>query len=460
MALQSSGAISLNDLKAEFSGTTPVELDDYYKGGSLVPTTATNSSVPTSGQISIGDFYGAADVQATQDYSIDWSLTTTPSQYTAGPINIYYRRSVIDWYFTATELTAAGMSSGAVISKVTFYVASAVDPSRSINDWKMGMANLGTGTSVSTVTQVFSKSGDFTEAESTGDMVITLSTPFTWNGGNLGFRCAWCQNDTGWTGQGILRVNTGQTLKYSRTDSSGCYTLSNTASSSTSARPVMKLTATAATPTTIGTITTSGPTTALTGTTSGPYTYTAAYSGNASNPSYNWYINSGGWLVSQSGNTGVFKFSSTGTNVVWVDITDTGASDSPKSHGYSVSASLGTLYIGTAAVTGATNPVISTSEVYTVGNITDAVSLGSSLVYTWSVAGTGSTSGNLSFTGQGNTAITVTMPSAAGTYSVSCTISSTNATDSPYTATLAVSVATSTSTLTTVSYTHLRAHET
>ena len=61
MALPSSGQLSINDIVGEFGGSAPHSLSEYYRGGSLVPNTSNNSSVPTSGQIKITDFYGAAD---------------------------------------------------------------------------------------------------------------------------------------------------------------------------------------------------------------------------------------------------------------------------------------------------------------------------------------------------------------------------------------------------------------
>ena len=60
MALPASGTITLDDLQTEFGGSNPISLSEYYRGGSLVPDTATNSGVPTSGAISLDDFYGAA----------------------------------------------------------------------------------------------------------------------------------------------------------------------------------------------------------------------------------------------------------------------------------------------------------------------------------------------------------------------------------------------------------------
>ena len=61
MALPGSGQLSINDIVGEFGGSAPHALSEYYRGGSLVPDSATNSGVPTSGQIKISDFYGAAN---------------------------------------------------------------------------------------------------------------------------------------------------------------------------------------------------------------------------------------------------------------------------------------------------------------------------------------------------------------------------------------------------------------
>lgn len=62
MALQSSGAISIDDIVAEFGGTSPDGLDEYYRGGTYVPDITANNGVPTSGTISIEDFYGATNI--------------------------------------------------------------------------------------------------------------------------------------------------------------------------------------------------------------------------------------------------------------------------------------------------------------------------------------------------------------------------------------------------------------
>ena len=59
MAVKSSGSISiLNDIVAEFGGTAPHSLSEYYGGAGLVPAGA-NPSVPASGQIKFSNMYGS-----------------------------------------------------------------------------------------------------------------------------------------------------------------------------------------------------------------------------------------------------------------------------------------------------------------------------------------------------------------------------------------------------------------
>ena len=70
MTLQSSGAISLSDIRDEYNNgsSAPILLNDYYRGGSLVRANAANNTatnlsadVPTSANsspLSINDFYG------------------------------------------------------------------------------------------------------------------------------------------------------------------------------------------------------------------------------------------------------------------------------------------------------------------------------------------------------------------------------------------------------------------
>lgn len=56
MALPPSGPLSLSQIQGEFGGSNPISLSEYYRGGAFV--TGNNTSVPTSGTISISNFYG------------------------------------------------------------------------------------------------------------------------------------------------------------------------------------------------------------------------------------------------------------------------------------------------------------------------------------------------------------------------------------------------------------------
>lgn len=61
MALAGSGTLSINDIAGEFGGRSdPESLSEFYRGGSRVPNNATNSGIPTSGTISISNFYNAS----------------------------------------------------------------------------------------------------------------------------------------------------------------------------------------------------------------------------------------------------------------------------------------------------------------------------------------------------------------------------------------------------------------
>ena len=58
MALQSSGTITIQDIADEFGGIAPHSLSEYYRNGIYVGSS--NTGVPTSGTISLSDFYGAS----------------------------------------------------------------------------------------------------------------------------------------------------------------------------------------------------------------------------------------------------------------------------------------------------------------------------------------------------------------------------------------------------------------
>lgn len=63
MTLPASGPLTLSDIQTEFGGTNPIGMNEYYAGGGLVPagTSGTYGAVPSSGAISIRNFYGTSN---------------------------------------------------------------------------------------------------------------------------------------------------------------------------------------------------------------------------------------------------------------------------------------------------------------------------------------------------------------------------------------------------------------
>lgn len=57
MPLPSSGPISFSDIQSQFGGTNPISLSEYYRGGGFVTNTGVNNTIPTSGAISVNNFY-------------------------------------------------------------------------------------------------------------------------------------------------------------------------------------------------------------------------------------------------------------------------------------------------------------------------------------------------------------------------------------------------------------------
>tara|TARA_E500000318_G_scaffold33272_1_gene32854 strand:+ start:292 stop:1233 length:942 start_codon:yes stop_codon:yes gene_type:complete len=64
VALPSSpNQLTINQIAGEFGGTVPHSLSEYYAGGGLTPsgTSGDSGAIPTSGEISIGQFYGSSN---------------------------------------------------------------------------------------------------------------------------------------------------------------------------------------------------------------------------------------------------------------------------------------------------------------------------------------------------------------------------------------------------------------
>jgi hypothetical protein len=75
MPLPASGTLTLDMLAAEFGGAAPHSLNEYYRSGGLVPNTALNAGVPTSGAIALSNFYGAGAATANIVVPSTWNVS-------------------------------------------------------------------------------------------------------------------------------------------------------------------------------------------------------------------------------------------------------------------------------------------------------------------------------------------------------------------------------------------------
>ena len=120
MALPTSGPLTLAQIQGEFGGSNPISLSEYYAGGGLVPpgTTGTYGAVPSSGAISIRNFYGTSNfVPSTTTFTSSGTFTL-PSGYATAEIEVWgggggggsYSISAAANSGTASSVTGTGVS--------------------------------------------------------------------------------------------------------------------------------------------------------------------------------------------------------------------------------------------------------------------------------------------------------------------------------------------------------------
>ena len=139
MALPSSGVLTLDDIQTEFGGTNPIDLSDYYRAGGLVPDTAGNAAIPTSGVISVSDFYGSAN-----SIALNFATTFTGTINNGTSITIGTARSTRMVHIMG-YLPSTPPSSGS-IGGVSMTIIRSASGSTT---WWQGWAKVPTGTSAS-----------------------------------------------------------------------------------------------------------------------------------------------------------------------------------------------------------------------------------------------------------------------------------------------------------------------
>jgi len=150
--------------------------------------------------------------------------TSTNGTQTSSPVNIYYRRNVCQFVYTATELSAAGLSATDVINSIGWYVTQA--PAYSIPDYTIKMKHVTVGdvaAALGTTGWTTVKNGFNYFPTAGGYDMISFDQNFTWNGSdNIGIELCWSQVQPNFDASGQCRIySTNNGYRYSWTDDAG-----------------------------------------------------------------------------------------------------------------------------------------------------------------------------------------------------------------------------------------------
>lgn len=165
MALPNSGALSLSSIQGEFGGSNPISLSEYYRGGPLVGSISNTSNIPSSGTISVSNFYGTsssipADLQArcNLNYNTTGGKFPTTTIQTANWIDSSMNHNNISASFLRIKTQQAGISNQSTIQynaavPVAFFSGLSTitqsQPNAQVLDFTNGNTNTGYTTSVS-----------------------------------------------------------------------------------------------------------------------------------------------------------------------------------------------------------------------------------------------------------------------------------------------------------------------
>jgi hypothetical protein len=162
MTLPTSGPLSLSDIQTEFGGVNPIGLDEYYAGGAYVPagTTGTNGPVPSSGAISISNFYGTSNIPAlsvtADDVSgFDSGPSFIGSVTSSDSPNTTPTGGVAPYTYAWTELGTSSGNTPSVSSSTAqnpSWTAFVEDVEPSISTWRVTVTDSATTTAFTDIT--------------------------------------------------------------------------------------------------------------------------------------------------------------------------------------------------------------------------------------------------------------------------------------------------------------------
>lgn len=106
MTIVSSGNIKLSDLAAEWSDTQPYKLSEFYNGGSLV----NNNAIPSTGHITLSDFYGTSAITTTLLASLAAVPTNTQFIFSGNKTSSVSASDVLSKQDGSNEVTVSAVT--------------------------------------------------------------------------------------------------------------------------------------------------------------------------------------------------------------------------------------------------------------------------------------------------------------------------------------------------------------
>jgi hypothetical protein len=221
MALPSSGSISFSAIQTEFGGTNPISISEYYRAGSFVADgIPANDNIPTSGQISINQFYGAL-----KPYVFNATISTNTSNY-----NVNTRATSAGWNGTTPLLANITINGGITVSSTSTATAAFVVgtmPTGSIVNVTNNGLITGLGGTAGTFRNANGKPGGVA-IQTSAQVNLTNNGTISGGGGsggmgadNLGSLCIDTGGGSGGAGGSAITINANMTITNNGTIAGG-----------------------------------------------------------------------------------------------------------------------------------------------------------------------------------------------------------------------------------------------
>ena len=166
-------------------------------------------------------------------FSYEFDSSTSNDFQEPAPVNIYYRRHIVQTVYTASELSSYGARSGAKFVNLRWYITDPVPEFNSARGLNIRLFHTNTldGTSDAfpisgeskTTVYFVDEISDVTEFETAGICQFNFITTFSWNGiNNICVEICTSQNENDWLQRGTQRVvYVTNGSRYDETDSVG-----------------------------------------------------------------------------------------------------------------------------------------------------------------------------------------------------------------------------------------------